>query len=37
MENVTNIHVVTVDTAIAKEECSMHYALVLHFQTKKKQ
>ena len=39
MKNLTKIHLVTMDTNTAKEECtcSMHYALLLYFQTKKKQ
>lgn len=39
MKNLTKIHLVTMDTNTAKEECtcSMHYALLLYVQTKKKQ
>lgn len=36
METFTKIHLVTMDTETAKKECSMHYALLLYFQTKKK-
>lgn len=36
METFTKIHLVTMDTETAKEECSMHYALLLYSRLRKK-